>query len=1099
MSHLSSSHLSPIHQRLRLIGRHLVQERRPLEGLRMVDPAEPRFDPPPEDAPWRSLEPEETEPATGDRPLAYFGGTDQWTWFRGEAAAPKHWSSGAIELRWRIQPHWLADPRDDQYPAGPEGLVFIEGEIAGGIDREHHAIRWPLKPARTYRISGVWYAGRCPCRHVLEAAELLWVDTAAEKLWYDLRVATAIAEQIPEASPRRRLLIEAVEAALEKLDVTELDSGATVPAQTIRDPEDARFRGSVARAQSAFDAAISEIEPDPHRPSVAAVGHAHLDLAWLWPKQATRHKLVRTAANQLRLTQRSGRAAGASPRFGKWSFAQSSPQMLAWLAEDAPSLFEQVRAAVKAGRWEPVGPMWVEADCNLPSGESLLRQLIHGLRWWEEHLGVRPDVAWLPDSFGFPASLPQLFKLVGVDRFLTSKLSWNRPTRDAPSADSARFPHDTFRWRGIDGSELLTHMLTTPDEHSRSTYRAKMTPEEVKRTWESHRPACPPYSPLMCFGHGDGGGGPTDRMLETARRLAQLPGDSTMPAVRLTTAAGAFDRIAKHAEGLPVWVGELYLQTHRGTFTSQGWLKREHRDNERRLHDVEWLTALTRLFKPLNGLDVDAAGIDELWKTLLQHQFHDILPGTSIGAVYDQVRTEQRQLASAADDRIDHLAREIARRIDLTAYQRPVLAVNTLSWERFEPLQLPDGAWLPARPIPPCGWRLFDAAEASVRKEPVTLTFSNEGRRLTNHWWRIELDEQGRIASLHDRVNDRAVVPEGRPANEWQVFEDRPIDYDAWNIGPDAFDRPLPGPKLTSLTLAERGTERLAVRLTWEMPSVGDGPESTITQDLAIYADHPRIDFETTIDWREHHKLLKVAMPLWVHAHEAGCEIPFGHFHRPTDRNAPHNAACFEVCAHRFVDLSGPDYGVALLNNGRYGHDIHGDVLRLTCLKSAQSPHGAADLGTHRFTYALLPHTGSLQQAQVPRRAMELNTPLILKPIAPAQAEEGLPSVKAERAREADSFLPGEAAPIRCDHPSVVIDTLKPADDGRGIIARIYESHGIYAEAWLTFAHPPTAVAVNDPLERSIGEGTDSGVELVEGKVWLSLRPFQVLTLRIRP
>jgi alpha-mannosidase len=1024
-----------LNQRLSIVGGQVIRETTPATRIHLRHPSAPSFGPPPDSGAWTPI-------GVGGR----WGQKQGWAFFRAIAAVPDHWEGGAIEVRLRNTAGYLEPPQDDNYPAGPEGQLFVNGKRVGAIDARHHRIRHPFTAGETYDLRAVLFAGRCACRHTLEEFELAWIDQSTEKLYHDLRVVLMVIEQLEEASLGRQELLRAVHAAVQELDLRR-----ALPGQFSR-----RFYASVTAAQQAFDSAMASLEPAESVPQVAALGHAHIDMAWLWPLQQTRHKCVRTFATQLRLLD----------QFPGWTFLQSSPQAYAWVQEDAPGLFQKIKESITAGRWEAEGAMWVEPDTNLPSGESLVRQLLYGKRYLRDELGVDSRLLWLPDTFGYSAALPQLLALAGIEGFVSGKMSWSQVNR---------FPHDTFRWRGIDGSQVLTHFITTPSHPWPTTYSARLTAAETKGIWRSYRHQPQQLEPLMTFGYGNGGGGPTEEMLETGSRLANMPAVAGMPKLVWGTARALLQRITSHAEELPVWDGELYLEYHRGTYTSQGWLKRANRKNEVRLHNLEWLASLAAG----HGYRVERKQLDQLWQDLLLMQFHDILPGSSVGEVYDEVRPMQERIAARAGALTDEAASFLCREIDTTGFQQPVVLLNTLSWERREPVLLPDGSWRDDVAVPAGGWAVVEAAAPPAGGRQGELILEDDGRRLSNRYWRLRLDQQGRIVELYDRLNDRPVLPAGAVANEWQLFEDRPADFDAWNIDPEYEQHRLPGPECTSIRVVEAGAVRGAVEVQWVFPPIGEGPTSAITQRVVLYATSPRIDFETQVGWHEHHQLLKAAFPIQVRATEATYQIQFGHLSRPTHRNTSWDLARYELCAHQFVDLSEHNYGVALLNDCKYGHDVHDGVIRLTCLKSPRSPHAQADQGLHQFTYALLPHSGLFQEAGVIRAAAELNVPLIAVPVAPSPGS-----------------LPPSLAFVQSDTPAAVVETLKPAEDGDGLILRLYESHGSHVRATLSLAYAPRSVQTVDLLEQPLDPET--AVEQDAARVRLYLRPFQVLTLRLR-
>lgn len=1024
-----------------IIGAHVVRATVSAQSVEKCEPDEPRFDAPPDDLAWSPV-------SVGDG----WGGKQQWSSFRARVTVPDAWTTGAVELRVDSDIRYSEPTGGDNTPAGPEGQAFVDGVRVGALDRQHRRIRYPFRPGEPYDVRAIMFAGRCACRHVLTTFGLALIDLPTERLYWDLRIALDIAEQLPETAVAHWRLLDVLEEACRAVDVTEFVES---PGAVSRDPQHEGFYASVPAAQSLWQETVSRLSAAEDVPEIVSVGHAHIDLAWLWPLKQTHHKCVRTFATQCRLLD----------EYPDWVFIQSQPQAYKWVEHDAPDLFARMRRHIETGRWEAEGAFWVEADTNLPSGEALVRQLLYGKRYLKEKFGVDSRYLWLPDVFGYTAALPQLLKLAGVDAFVTSKISWSQYNR---------FPHDTFRWRGIDGTEVPTHFITTPSGTWFLTYNAMLTADELKRNWGEYRQKALGIDPLLTFGFGDGGGGPTEEMLEAGRRFAALPMPAEMPRVKWERVGSLLERIRARAAELPVWDGELYLEYHRGTYTTQAWLKRANRKNEINLHNVEWLAALAAR----HGFVLDKEKLDALWEDLLLMQFHDILPGSSVGEVYDdEIRPLQQTITGGCSKLLDGALTTLCESIDTAGQAKPVVLFNTLSWNRTDPVQLPDGSWRNDVEVPAGGWTVIEAD--SPGSPTAELGVSTCGTELTNRFWELHLDDQGRLARIRDRVNSREVLPPGAVANEWQVFEDRPLANEAWDIDLWYQERRLPGPEFVSRRVVEQTTARVAVELTWRMPAVGEGPRSTLKQRVALYAASPRIDFETTLDWYDHHKLLKVAFPVDVRASEATYQIQFGHLTRPAHWNTSWDYARFEACGHRFVDVSEHGYGVALLNDCKYGHDVRDSVIRLTCVKCPQSPHARADVGRHEFTYSLLPHAGTFQEAGVIRAAAELNVPVLARGVEP---HEGV--------------LPANFAWVTCDAASVVLDTLKPAEDGDGLVLRLYESFGSHVTAALTFAEPLLSVETVNLLEEPVS--AEALVAHDGDQVRLRLRPFQIVTLRVK-
>ncbi len=1032
---------------LNLIESRIARESAPATAIRRVEPADGRFDPPPDDLPWKLFDLHQT-----------WGTKQRWTYFRGRVTMPRRWKGGAVELRLVPFVRYTERAADATYPAGPEGQVFIDGVRVGAIDRQHTRIRRCFRPGRAYDVRAVFFASRGTCKHELEQFAAVWVDVPTERLYHDLRVALDVVGVLDESAPAREALLSACESAVGALDTSGLGGEFGQLPRDPRSSEEAAFYGSVPKAQRSFDAAVAGIDRPSDAPRIVSVGHAHIDLGWLWPVTQTRHKCARTFGTQCRLLD----------QFPDWTFIQSQAQAYKWTEQDAPDVFERIRGLVKAGRWEAEGALWCECDTNVPSGESLVRQLLYGKRYFREKFGLDSKVLWLPDVFGYSACLPQLMKLARVAGFVTSKISWN---------DVNRFPYDAFRWRGIDGSEVPAHFITTPCDGPFYTYNAKMTAQELVENWKACRPKTGGFESLLTFGFGDGGGGPTEEMLQTGARLAHKLSVGGLPRVKHEKVGVLMSRVAKAAAGLPVWDGELYLEYHRGTYTTQAWLKRSNRRNEMRLHNVEWLASLASVAAP-GAFDLDHGKMDALWEDLMLDQFHDILPGSSVNETYAEARLTQARIADGADALAGRAAEALAKQIDTSGAKKPVILFNTLSWERRDPVRLADGTWRDDVVVPAAGWIVVDAKKKPARAAGAEVSVSDDGRHLSNRFWEITLDAKGRIARLFDRLAGRDVLPKGSAGNEWQLFRDRPLGNDAWDI--DAFyaESPLPPPALVSMRVVEKGPVRVAVELHWTLPTSRRRPKSALTQRLVLWATSPRIDFETEADWHEHHQLLKVAFPADVRATEAAFEIQFGHVRRPTHRNTSWDEARFEVPAHRFADLGEHDYGVALMNDCKYGYDAKDNVLRLTCIKCAQSPDERADQGRHEFTYSLLPHAKTFQEALVARAAAELNVPVVARETKPRKGA-----------------LPAQFSLVECSSDAVIVDTIKPAEDRKGIVLRLYESHGSHADATLTFGVEIAGAEIVNLLEERI----NGRLDILRGRgIELSLKPFEVVSLRVR-
>ena len=646
---------------------------------------------------------------------------------------------------------------------------------------------------------------------------------------------------------------------------------------------------------------------------LVAMGHAHIDTAWLWPLAETYRKTVRTFSSQTRYMD----------EYPEYRFACSQAQQYAWIQERNPELWQRVRAAVERGQLVPVGGSWVEPDCNLVSGESLLRQFLHGQRWFERELGVRCREFWSPDAFGYPGQLPQLMRESGLTRFLTQKLSWNKFVKPE---------HHTFVWQGLDGSEVLGHF--PPGD----TYSSEATVPELRSSARKYKDHDSSATSLLLFGHGDGGGGPTRTMLETLRRTCDLQG---VPRTSQRTSEEFFDALEAEPGERPVVLGELYFEYHRGVYTSQARTKRGNRRGEAALHDAEFLAALV-------GEEIPRAELDRLWKLLLLNQFHDILPGSSIRLVHEEA---ERDLAA-----VESGANAICARV---LGEPGSVAVNTIGFARREVAEVP-GAGLALVETPPYGF-----GGAIEPRDEVTL----EGLVLENGHLRATLHEDGTLVSLIEEESGREAL--ASPGNRLELYDDEPVAFDAWDIDPAHLQTRRDAEPATSYRVVSETPLRAEIEFT---RSLGAG--STLTQIVRLDAESRRLELHTTVDWRERHTLLKVCFPLAVRSPNATYETAFGYAERPTHYSTSFDQARYEVPGHRFADLSEHGFGVALLTDSKYGYSCFGNELRISLLRSPTSPDPEADQGAHMFAYAVAPHAGSWREAGIVAEAARFNAPL---------------------------------------------------------------------------------------------------------------------------
>ncbi len=952
-------------------------------------------------------------------------------WFEITGEVPAGWAGKHVELL--IDPGFQGDWPGNQ----AEGLVFtpdgtpvkgihprnqyvpIAAEVAGG-EQIHFFLEAAANPdilVNDFVPTPFGDKATAPATpiYTFRTADLAVFEPEVWALRFDVEVLYQLLMELPETEPRRHEVLRALERSMDVLALDDIVGTA-----------------GAARAEL-VDVLSRPASASAHR--LSAIGHAHIDTAWLWPLRETKRKIGRTFSNVLAL--------GAE--YPEFKFAASSAQQYAWLKERYPQVFDRVRAAIGTGQWLVVGSQWIEPDGNLPGGEAMVRQITQGLRFFRDELGVQTHGIWLPDSFGYTAAFPQIARLAGLEWFLTQKLSWNQTNT---------FPHHTFWWEGLDGSRVFTHFPPI------DTYNSTLEGSELHHAVRQFREKGGATTSLVPFGYGDGGGGPIREMMERQRRVESLEGS---PKVEIEHPDDFFARAQAEYPDAPVWVGELYLELHRGTFTSHAREKRGNRVAEHRLREAElWWTAAA-----LRGAAYPYEQLDRLWQGTLLQQFHDILPGSSISWVHQQ--NEQ--------DYADNLA-ELEKVIDegLIAAGAAGLVVNSADHHRRsvvfsgtgQPLALVDAPGHGLAPVVPL-----------IPMHPVDTQVDGGNIVLSNGLVTVTIDDRGLISSIVDVAADRQVVPAGRVANLLQLHEDLPNAWDAWDI--DAHYRRSVRDliEVDALELAEDGPLRAVVSVKRSFGA------SSLTQTITLHADSPVLQLNVELDWRENEKLLKVSLPFVVHAHHHSAEIQFGHVRRPTHTNTSWDDARFEVMAHRWVHVEEPGYGIGVANAGTYGHDITrtvGDLgeveteVRLSLVRAARSPDPIQDVGHHTFGYAV--HPGATL-ADIVATGYEQNLPLrVLGGVSDAPAAPGV---------------------VVGSNPGVRIEAVKLADDRSGdVIVRLYEALGRRANTVLLLGFTPSSVTEVDLMERPLAGGMPRAREVLsEGNtVRVGVRPFQVVTLR---
>jgi alpha-mannosidase len=957
-----------------------------------------------------------------------WGEPDGYYWFAGSFAVPGNLDGAAIHLRVDAQFGNVMGRSD------PQCLVRINGRIAQGVDANHRMVPLSHAAKAGERYDILIEAGTIEDRRQLGfACELMRHDPLAEKLYYDLRVPSDVARLLAEDDNRRHDIINSVEAALAVID---LRPG---------DPE--RFARSLVAAERHADS-IYALADAQSMPKVVVTGHTHIDVAWLWRVRETRQKMARSMATALSLMD----------DYPDYRFMYNQCVLLDYLAEDYPELFERIGQKVESGQFEIEGALWLEPDVNISSGESLVRHILHGVRYHEVTFGVRPRIMWLPDTFGYSAALPQLMERSGLDTFVTHKLSWN---------DTNRMPYETFHWQGIDGTRVAAYFLTTQPYASSSigtTYGPDLKPTHVMGAWKRYGQQPINDELFLAYGHGDGGGGPTREMVENVRRMERgIPG---CPKVSHEKMRPFFERLlakmAAEPERFPTWVGELYLEFHRGTLTSVAKNKANNRRAEGELRELEALAAVAAVRA---GHTYPRAELWALWQIVMLNQFHDILPGSSIGAVFED----------SDRDYADFFARAAALKAELGRVLAPAgqtAVFNVLGRARGGLVERGEGAGQPIEHADGSVARMLRVDDvpalggAPLHGCSPTGTLSVSSNHIGNAHIDVRFDTAGRMTSILDRATGRELLKTGTLGNRLQAYRDRPAQYDAWDIDRSFEDQVWEIDDLRSVRVTETGPLRAAMRFEWAYES------STIVQVVSLAADARQIEVETFIDWREHNTLVKAGFPIAVNAAEVRAEIQFGHVRRATHANTSWDEARYECVMHRWVEIAEPDFGVALLNDCKYGYDAKGTTLRLTLLRSPTYPWPEADQGEHRMRYAIMVHDGDI--GAVHRAAEDFNLPLIVL------EGGGAPN---------DTSLDGL---LSLSNDGIALEALKLAEDSEDLVLRLRETRGARATTQLQLPDGFVKAAETDLLER---DGAPLPIE--SGAISLAFTPFEVKTIRL--
>ena len=1016
------------------------------------------------------LRPEEADLAEEDwepfdSRLMHWYGPDRHYWFRTVFTIPEEYDGKGLWLRIRTQIEEWDDAKNPQF------LVFLNGEVVQGADMNHREVLLSeaATAGETVTVDLQAYSGTLHPEFRL-MADVEEVSQPVKDLYYDIQVPLWAMDRMDQEGKTAIDILTVLNDTISLLD--------------LRDVYSDDFYRSVEAARAYIAKALYEDLAGHDTVIATCIGHTHIDVAWWWTVAQSREKAARSFATVLELMD----------EYPEYRFMSSQPVLYTFVKERYPELYEEIKRRAAEGRWEPEGGMWLEADCNLTSGESLVRQFLYGKQFFQEEFGVDSRVLWLPDVFGYSGALPQIMKKCGIDYFMTTKLSWNQFNK---------VPDDTLLWEGIDGTKVLTHLISTLGvgqsvDRFFTTYNGILHPDAIMGGWQRYQNKEMNHDILVAFGYGDGGGGPTREMLETGRRMEK--GIRGIPKVRQESSLTYFTELServKDSRRLHTWTGEFYFEYHRGTYTSMARNKRSNRKSELLLMDLELLAVLAEK----RGAAYPAEDLERLWKMVLLNQFHDILPGSSIKEVYEVTKREYEQVAEEGGRLLKERKEAVAGAGD------GVTVFNTLGFTRRSLTVLPDGVTsltdkgeaLPSQEIgslrysltgeiPSKGYSVYGAvreadggtadeaaggvvensAAESCGDTPFSVLKTVDGFVITTPFAKVDMAADGSFTSLLDLSENRQVWKAGEAGNRLRIYEDKPIYYDNWDI--DVFYTEKYWDLDEPASIAVTSVGPLCLQITVNRSFM----HSRMTQDIRFYAHSPRIDFNTWVDWKEHQYLLKAGFPVDVHTDEAAFDIQFGNVVRKTHTNTSWDRARFESCGHKWMDVSESGYGVSLLNDCKYGHSVREGCIELTLIKSGIEPNPDTDNEEHVFTYSLYPHQGTWREADTQKEAADLNQPL----------------------SAVNGGIPGESygfAGVKGD--SVVLETVKRSEDGDGIILRLYESRNKRVNAKVSLSCAPVTVTECNLLEEPVDEA--GGLMIDQDGFSFVIKPYEIKTYKV--
>ncbi|MDR1629002.1 MAG: glycosyl hydrolase-related protein [Oscillospiraceae bacterium] len=989
----------------------------------------------------------------------WWGYPECYCWFRHSFTIPERFKGKTV--------FYQVYPYDDGNWAqtNPQLIFFANGHCVQGMDSNHQSVKLlqSAQGGEKYDVHLNAHTDTFTWRgQVRMRARLNVIDEDVYKLLYHIRTPLEVANLHGIDDLAR---VEIIKTLTEAINMLNLNA-----------PYGDAFKQNVFDTIAFLDENL--YGKDTTGVTVSSIGHTHIDVAWLWRLRQTRDKTGRTFATVLKMMEENP----------DYQFMSSQAQLYDYVKKDYPEVYEGMRRRIREGRWEVEGGMWVEADTNVSSGESLVRQFLVGKRFFRKEFDKDCKILWLPDVFGYSASLPQIMKKSGIDYFMTTKISWSEYTK---------LPYDTFMWRGIDGSEVLSHFIPSQDYKTEdegrntTTYNGHLEPKQVMGGWYRYQQKDLNKNILFSYGWGDGGGGPTQHMFEHGKRMEA--GIQGCPKVKFETAREFFDRLDAEVKGsrrLNTWCGELYLEYHRGTLTAQASNKRYNRKSEVLYQDAETASVLAATVKD-GGFDkYPKTGLDNGWEIILLNQFHDIIPGSSIKAVYDDskeqyeaITTEGKYMLTSAFDRVA---------ADIKAAGRSLVVFNTLGFARTEAvicdppassaftLVDADGSAVPyqathdgkiifvAEAVPSKGYKTYLVQPIAYENKNTAAVVN--GNKITSRHFDFEFDGDMAIAKLIHKKTGRSVAPEGKKLNEIVAYEDRPYAHPAWDVNAYFEEKESPINDVQSTTVIENGPVRTVIQITRRFQS------SLFTQNIIVYNDIERIDVENVVDWKEDYYIVKALFPVDVNAVKATYDIQFGNLERSAHRNTIWDFAQFEVAAQKWADVSDNSFGLSVLNDCKYGYDIKNNLLRLTLIRCQNSPQPDQDKCMHYFTYSIYPHGGHVAQSDVVSQGYSLNYPLY------TTITEGM------------GELPAEFSLFSVDKDNIVIETVKKCEDSDEIIVRVFETWNRQTACAFTSAKTIAAAAECDMMEENDAPLTYP----IDNVLDLTFKPFEIKTLKLR-